>query len=59
MTLENDNLDAPHIPAFERAGFQLPDFETEPYLEYIDLSDEYFELISPPFSCDSAQAPSC
>jgi hypothetical protein len=58
MTEENDILEPQTIPRFEQAGFQLPDFETEPYSEYIDLSDEYFELIYPPFSCDSGQVPS-
>ena len=44
MTPENDNLEAPEIEKFEQAGFQLPEFETEAYSIYIDLSDEYFEL---------------
>jgi len=45
MTQKDDNLEAPEIPRFERAGFQLPDFELEEgEIHYIDLSDEYFEM---------------
>lgn len=45
MTTNNDNLDEPKIPKFERAGFQLPDFELEEgEIRYVDLSDEYFEF---------------
>jgi hypothetical protein len=48
MTTNNDNLDAPEIPKFERAGFQLPDFELEEgEIHYVDLSDEYFEFSEP------------
>ena len=47
MTINDSSLDAPKIPRFERAGFQLPDFELEEgEIHYIDLSDEYFEFSS-------------
>ena len=48
MNRENDNLDAPQIPIFERVGHQheLPDFELEEgQTAYVDLSDEYFETL--------------
>ena len=50
MNKENNSLDAPEIPRFERVGHlhELPDFELEEGEQaYVDLSDEYFELGEP------------
>ena len=48
MTEENILLEPQTIPSFEQAGYQLPDFELEEgEIHYVDLSDEYFDLLEP------------